>query len=98
MPVEEVVQDLNRFLRGCAGYFRYGHSAARFHNITQHARDRLALFIGKRHKHRPSFGRSVVAPKSTEFCGLLNPNGTVIAPRANKPWRDKPNADGERRR
>jgi RNA-directed DNA polymerase len=25
-------------------------------------------------------------------------NGTVIAPGANKPWREKPNAGGERRR
>jgi hypothetical protein len=25
-------------------------------------------------------------------------DGTVIAPRANKPWREKPNAGGERRR
>ena len=27
LPVEEVVQDVNRFLRGWAGYFRYGNSA-----------------------------------------------------------------------
>jgi len=98
LPVEEVVKDLNRFLRGWAGYFRCGHSAARFHTITQHARDRLALFIGKRHKRGRGFGRSVVAYKSTDSCGLLNLNGTVIAPRANKPWREKPNAGGERRR
>ena len=31
-------------------------------------------------------------------CGLINLNGTVIAPRADKPWREKPNAGGERRR
>lgn len=98
LPVEEVVGDLNRFLRGWAGYFRYGHSAARFHTIAQHARDRLALFIGKRHKRGRGFGRSVVAHKSTDFCGLLNLKGIVIAPRANKPWREKPNAGGERRR
>lgn len=98
LPVEEVVKDLNRFLRGWAGYFRYGHSAARFHTIAQHARDRLALFIGKRHKRGRGFGRSVVAYKSKDSCGLLNLNGTVIAPRANKPWREKPNAGGERRR
>jgi RNA-directed DNA polymerase len=29
---------------------------------------------------------------------LWRANGTVIAPRANKPWREKPNAGGERRR
>ena len=28
VPVEEIVGNLNRFLRGWAGYFRYGNSAA----------------------------------------------------------------------
>jgi group II intron reverse transcriptase/maturase len=98
LPVEEVVTDLNRFLRGWAGYFRYGHSAARFHKIEQHARLRLVLFIGKRHKRGRGFGWSVVAYTSKDFCGLLSLDGTVIAPRANKPWREKPNAGGERRR
>jgi RNA-directed DNA polymerase len=98
LPVEVVVDDLNRFLRGWAGYFRYGHSAVRFHKITQHARDRLALFIGKRHKRRRGFGLHVVAYQSVNYCGLLSLNGAVIAPRANKPWREKPNAGGERRR
>ena len=27
VPVEEVVQKVNRFLRGWAGYFRHGNSA-----------------------------------------------------------------------
>ena len=31
-------------------------------------------------------------------CGPLSLHGTVVAPRANKPWREKPNAGGERRR
>ena len=98
LPVEEVVKDLNRFLRGWADYFRYGHSTACFHKIEQHARLRLALFIGKRHKRGRGFGWSVVAYKSADQCGLLSLNGAVIAPRANKPWREKPNAGGERRR
>jgi group II intron reverse transcriptase/maturase len=98
LPVEAVVEDLNRFLRGWANYFRYGHSAIRFATIQQHARDRLALFIGKRHKRGRGFGLSVLAYQSTDYCGLFNLNGTVIAPRANKPWREKPNAAGERRR
>ena len=98
LPVEVVVEDLNRFLRGWAGYFRYGHSATRFDKIQQHATDRLALFIGKRYKRGRRFGLSVVAYKSADRCGLVSLNGIVIAPRANKPWREKPNAGGERRR
>jgi group II intron reverse transcriptase/maturase len=98
LPVEAVVEDLNRFLRGWANYFRYGHSAIRFDHLQQHARDRLALFIGKRHQRGRGFGWSVLAYQSTDYCGLFNLNGTVIAPRANKPWREKPNVGGERRR
>ena len=98
LPVEAAVEDLNRFLRGWAGYFRYGHSAIRFRAIEQHAHDRLAVFIGRRHKRGRGFGWSVLAYKSVDRCGLWSLNGTVIAPRANKPWREKPNAGGERRR
>lgn len=98
LPVEVVVEDLNRFLRGWANYFRYGHSAVRFDHIQQHAVDRLALFIGKRHKRGRGFGLSVLAYKSANRCALYSLSGTVIAPRANKPWREKPNAGGERRR
>ena len=36
-PVETIVQDVNRFLRGWAGYFRYGNSAQFFDKITLHA-------------------------------------------------------------
>ncbi|WP_433662730.1 group II intron maturase-specific domain-containing protein [Nocardia sp. CA-128927] len=98
LPVEMVVEELNRFLRGWAGYFRYGHSAIRFRTIEHHARDRLALFIGKRHKRGRGFGWSIVGYLSSNRCGLLSLNGAVIAPRAGKPWREKPNAGGERRR
>jgi RNA-directed DNA polymerase len=35
-PVEQVVGDLNRFLRGWAGYFRYGNSTVQFDQIIRH--------------------------------------------------------------
>jgi RNA-directed DNA polymerase len=98
LSVEAVVEDLNRFLRGWSAYFRYGHSAIRFSKIQRHALDRLALFIGKRHKRGRGFGLSVVGYLSPNQCGLISLDGTVIAPRAGKPWREKPNAAGERRR
>jgi len=37
VPVEVIVRELNRFLRGWAGYFRYGNSAQFFDKITLHA-------------------------------------------------------------
>ncbi|MFU8855201.1 group II intron reverse transcriptase/maturase [Micromonospora sp. SL1-18] len=98
LSVETVVEDLNMFLRGWAAYFRYGHSTVRFDKIRNYAKERLMIFVGKRHKRGRRFGMSVVAYLSPDQCGLISLNGIVVAPRANKPWREKPNAGGERRR
>jgi hypothetical protein len=48
-------------------------SAARFHKIEQHARLRLAVFLGKRHKRGRGLGWSVLAYKSADFCGVAEP-------------------------
>src|SRR5258708_6276216 len=98
LGVEAVVQDINMFLRGWAADFRYGHSTIPFDKIRNYALERLTIFIGKRHKRGRGFGMSVVAYLSPNQCGLISLNGIVVAPRANKPWREKPNAGGERRR
>jgi RNA-directed DNA polymerase len=58
LPVEDVVQDLNRYLRGWAGYFRYGNSARHFNLIEHHAHDRLALVVAKRHQRSRGYGCS----------------------------------------
>jgi RNA-directed DNA polymerase len=97
-PVGEVVQDINKYLRGWGGYFRYGHSALHFNRISNYAFRRLALFVAKRHQRKAGYGLSVVAYWSPDRLGLISLNGTVVSPRANKPWRVKPNAGGERRR
>ena len=88
----------NRFLRGWGGYFRYGNSALHFARISNYAVQRLALFVAKRHKRASGYGLSVVVYMSPNRMGLITLEGTVLSPRANKPWRDKPNAAGERRR
>jgi len=98
LSVETVVRDINDFLRGWAGYFRYGHSTSRFDAIRQYAIQRLATFIGKRHKRGRRWGLNVVGYRSPDQCGLIRLKGTVVAPRANKPWRERPHAAGERRR
>jgi group II intron reverse transcriptase/maturase len=95
---ETVVQDINLFLRGWAGYFRFGHSSSRFDKIRNYAIERLAIFIGKRHKRGRRWGLSVVAYQSPDQCGLIRLSGTVVPPRAGKPWRERPNTGGERRR
>jgi group II intron reverse transcriptase/maturase len=80
VPVEVIVRDLNRFLRGWAGYFRHGNSAQFFDKITLHALRRLAGFIAQRHKRRKRYGWWVVAHQ-THRMGLIDLNGTIVAPR-----------------
>jgi RNA-directed DNA polymerase len=87
VPVETIVQDVNRFLRGWSGYFRYGNSDRSFDKISHYAVDRLARFVGKRHKRGWGYGMKVVAYQSPNRLGLINLNGTIVAPRPNRPWR-----------
>jgi group II intron reverse transcriptase/maturase len=99
LSTETVVQDMNLFLRGWAGYFRYGHSTVRLGKIRHYALERLAIFVGKRHnsRHPRAYGLSMLLPTADQY-GLVTLAGVVVAPRAGKPWRVKPNAGGERRR
>ena len=86
-PVEDTVQELNQFLRGWAGYFRYGNSAHHFDTITDYAADRLAGHVAKRHKRPRAYGWSVLAFQSPDRLGLIDLNGTVVAPRPYRAWR-----------
>ena len=100
-PVEVIVQELNRFLRGWANYFRYGNSRLHFTRITTYALRRLALFVAKRHQRRSGYGMTVVAFVSPNRMGLVNLDGLVVTPSPFRDWwvkRGKPNAGGEGRR
>jgi RNA-directed DNA polymerase len=98
LDVETVVQDINAFLRGWVGYFKYGHSAQRFSKIRHYVRMRIALFIGKRHCRSRHFGMWALLNHTANEYGLISLYGIVVSPRAGKPWRERPNAGGERRR
>ena len=98
LPVEAIVADVNRFLRGWSAYFRYGNSARQFDKIRNHAVERLAGVIAKRHRRTRAFGRYVIAYASPNQLGLIALHGTVAAPRPFRAWRVTPNAGGERRR
>ena len=98
LPIEVIVEDVNRFLRGWAAYFRYGNSAVRFEKIMHHVWTRMALAIARRHKRSRGYGWSVLAYQSPNHLGLISLSGTVVAPRPFKDWRETPNAGGERRR
>jgi RNA-directed DNA polymerase len=95
---EAIVERLNAFLRGWAAYFRYGHSAQRLSRIRRYAQWRLAHFIRRRHRRSMMSGWRVLLCSRPVDLGLISLYGTTVAPRAGKPWRDKPNAGGERRR
>jgi len=85
-PVEQVVGELNRFLRGWAGFFRYGNSAWAFDKVRSYALMRLALFVAKRHKRGRAWGFSMLY-RSPDNLGLVSLNGIVFAPRPNRAWR-----------
>ena len=85
-PVEQIVGDLNRFLRGWAGYFRYGNSTVQFDQIIRHADTRLALWVAKRHQQHRRYGWQTLAASPNRM-GLISLNGTIVAPRPNRPWR-----------
>jgi hypothetical protein len=98
IPIDDIVTNMNRFLRGWAAYFRFGNSARAFEKIISYARMRLAIFVAKRHKRSRAWGRSVVYFQSPNHLGLLDLDGTIAAPRPFRAWRVTPNAGGERRR
>ena len=99
VPVDDIVQDVNRFLRGWSGYFRYGNSARQFNTINLYALNRLSRFVAKRHKRSWRYGWKAVAYHSPDRLGLINLNGTIVAPRPNPAVATGTlNADGEERR
>jgi group II intron reverse transcriptase/maturase len=87
MADEWIVEELNWFLRGWGGYFRYGNSARIFDAISQYALERLAGFVAKRHKRSRIWGMRLVTCGSPDNFGLITLCGTVIAPRPFRPWR-----------
>jgi hypothetical protein len=86
MSVEDVVRDLNLFLRGWAGYFRYGNSARVLGQIRNYALQRLAIWLSKKGNRRRAWrwGLKQVL-LSPNRMGLISLDGTVVAPR---PFRD----------
>jgi Group II intron, maturase-specific domain len=84
-PVEDVVQELNSYLRGWAGYFRHGNSAQFFDKISLYSVNRLAIFIANRHSRDRRFGWWIVARHSPNRLGLIDLNGIVVPPRPYRP-------------
>ena len=50
IPIDDVVRDMNRVLRGWSGYFHFRNSSAVFLKVKRHAEERLRTHLRKRHK------------------------------------------------
>ena len=87
VPVEDVVQDLKPVPAGLVGLLRYGNSDRSFDKINHYAVDRLARFAGKRYERGCGYGMKVIAYQSPNRTGLISLNGTIVAPRPNRPGR-----------
>jgi RNA-directed DNA polymerase len=86
VPVEQIVESLNRFLRGWAGFFRIGNSAHMFDKIRSFAIQRLGIFVGNLHRQSRRWGLHYVL-RDPACLGLVNLNGLVVPPRPNFAWR-----------
>jgi RNA-directed DNA polymerase len=51
-PIAEVINELNRTLRGWSGYFHYQHSSRVFSRLNDWTRDRLRRWLWRRHGQR----------------------------------------------
>ena len=93
----DIVRDLNLFLRGWAGYFRYGNSARVLGQIRNYALQRLAIWLSKKGNRRRAWGwglkQVLLSPNQLSLISL---DGTVVAPRPLRNWRGK--GGTERRR
>jgi RNA-directed DNA polymerase len=47
-PIQAIVDEVNRLLRGWGAYFRVGNAARQFQQVDDYVRERLALFVSKK--------------------------------------------------
>ena len=88
VPVEHIVEDLNLFLRGWSGYFRYGNSARVLGQIRNYALTRLALWLSKRGNRRRAWGWGMTQVLlSPNHLGLISLDGIVVPPRPFRAWK-----------
>jgi RNA-directed DNA polymerase len=78
-PMEDVITDVNRFLRGWGGYFRRGNSTRHFHQVDLYVRRRVARFISQKHDRVGlGYGFKVLVASGNDL-GLYRLVGTVGA-------------------
>jgi group II intron reverse transcriptase/maturase len=98
LPLERIVEEINRSLRGWVSYFRYGNSDRALQSIHQYAQLRLALVLAKRANRGRQYGWTRLMRAQPRHLGLLSVNGVVVAPRPAWLHRGALHATGEQRR
>jgi RNA-directed DNA polymerase len=83
LSVEDVVTDLGRFLTGWAGYFRHGNSTTQFHKLDLYTAERLARWLGKRHKAQRPIAYGYWRLRQERYFGLRPLVGRVHHGAAN---------------
>jgi len=76
-PVSEVIQTVNRFLRGWGGYFRRGNSTRHFHAMDAYVLERMSRFLSKRHGRAGQRYGGYLLGRSRNHMGLCRLVGTV---------------------
>jgi RNA-directed DNA polymerase len=75
-PVQTLVDELNRLLRGWGAYFRVGTASGQFRQVDDYVRERLALFLSKKTgRQGRQWGRHSVA--RFRALGVYHLSGTV---------------------
>jgi RNA-directed DNA polymerase len=77
IPTHLVVADVNRFLAGWQGYFRFGNSTRWFAKLDWYVVERMALLISKRHGRRGRGNGMKHVIMSGNRLGLVKLSGTV---------------------
>jgi RNA-directed DNA polymerase len=77
LPAIMVVQDLNRFLRGWAAYFRFGNSTQQFKALDRYVFWRLSRFMTRKHGLRGYRRGMADLMESRTKLGLYRLTGTV---------------------
>ena len=103
-PIESVVANLNRVLRGWSQYFRYGNCARKFAIVERYVHERLAIFMRQARPRRPqaplaSLRRRVVCrPRgvSPQREGALRDCARLAVNDVGKPCEVAPHARFER--
>jgi group II intron reverse transcriptase/maturase len=69
-PIKDVVEEINRVLRGWAGYFHYGNSTSVMNRMNHYSRNRLGRWLWRKHGCRRSLWTHYVPDQLPQRYGL----------------------------